>query len=649
MADTKISALTSGNPAQSGDEIPIARSGANYKITAGSIASLGGDVDGPASATDNQIALFDSTTGKLIKGATTTGLLKASSGVIAAATSGTDYAPATSGTNILKGSGSGGFSNASAGTDYQAPIALTTTGTSGAATFVGNTLNIPQYSSSGGTPGGSNTQIQFNNSGAFGGSANLTWDGTNVQIGATGALRLADTDSSNYVAFKSPGTVASNVTWTLPSADGTSNQVLTTNGSGTLSWSTPSGSGDVVGPASATDSQIALFNSTTGKLIKAATTTGLLKASSGVIAAAVSSTDYAPATTGTNAQLLANNGSGGFSNVTVGSNLTLSAGTLSATGGLAWQSVQTTGFTAVAGRAYPCNTTSAAFTVTLPASPSAGDQITLTDYAGTWGTNNLTVNPNGNKINGSTSNIVLIKTRGSVQLVYLDSTQGWVAYSGFGITTLAFPPSTVQYLVIAGGGGGGGWGGGGGAGGYRCSVPGESSGGGGSAESVLSVTAGTFYTVTVGGGGAGALSSGGTPNQNAGSQGTDSTFASITSTKGGGGGGYNTSNASSGGSGGGIGSTTGSGAAGTANQGYKGGDGAGINNGTAGGGGAGSVGANAPGVFLGGGGNGGTGVSSSITGPAISRGGGGGGGAQNSGSGGTAVAGGGNGGAASVA
>jgi hypothetical protein len=40
MADTKISALTDGNPAQSGDEIPIARSGANYKITAGSIASL---------------------------------------------------------------------------------------------------------------------------------------------------------------------------------------------------------------------------------------------------------------------------------------------------------------------------------------------------------------------------------------------------------------------------------------------------------------------------------------------------------------------------------------------------------------------------------------------------------------------------------
>tara|TARA_R110000868_G_scaffold395214_1_gene666799 strand:+ start:1959 stop:2786 length:828 start_codon:yes stop_codon:yes gene_type:complete len=98
----------------------------------------------------------------------------------------------------------------------------------------------------GGTPGGANTNIQFNSSSTFGGSANLTWDGTNVQLGGTGALRFADTDNSNYVAFKSPGTVASNVTWTLPAADGTSSQVLSTNGSGTLSWATASGGGGTV-------------------------------------------------------------------------------------------------------------------------------------------------------------------------------------------------------------------------------------------------------------------------------------------------------------------------------------------------------------------------------------------------------------------
>jgi hypothetical protein len=175
------------------------------------------------------------------------------------------------------------------------------------------------------------------------------------------------------------------VTASVTSFNFTGAGVTATATLGAVTVNVPGGSGDVVGPASAVDSQIALFNSTTGKLIKAATTTGLLKASSGVIAAATSGTDYAPATTGTNAQLLANSGSGGFANVTVGSGLTLSAGTLTASGGgggLAWQSVQTTGFTAVAGRAYPCNTTSAAFTVTLPASATAGDQITLTDYAG---------------------------------------------------------------------------------------------------------------------------------------------------------------------------------------------------------------------------------------------------------------------------
>jgi hypothetical protein len=63
----------------------------------------------------------------------------------------------------------------------------------------------------------------------------------NVQINAQGDLRFADTDSSNWVAFQAPGTVAANVTWTLPAADGTSGQVLSTNGSGALSWETASG------------------------------------------------------------------------------------------------------------------------------------------------------------------------------------------------------------------------------------------------------------------------------------------------------------------------------------------------------------------------------------------------------------------------
>jgi len=66
---------------------------------------------------------------------------------------------------------------------------------------------------------------------------------TALTLNATAELRLADTDSSHYVGFKSPATVTTNKIWTLPSADGTSGQVLSTNGSATLSWATAGGGG----------------------------------------------------------------------------------------------------------------------------------------------------------------------------------------------------------------------------------------------------------------------------------------------------------------------------------------------------------------------------------------------------------------------
>ena len=78
-----------------------------------------------------------------------------------------------------------------------------------------------------------------------------------IRINATGELKLYDSDDSNYVSFKSAGTVSSNVAWVLPSADGSSGQVLSTNGSGTLSWATASSAdpssadGDSLGTASA--------------------------------------------------------------------------------------------------------------------------------------------------------------------------------------------------------------------------------------------------------------------------------------------------------------------------------------------------------------------------------------------------------------
>jgi hypothetical protein len=92
---------------------------------------------------------------------------------------------------------------------------------------------------------------------------------SDITLNAQGDVRFADADSSNWVAFQGPSTVATNVTWTLPSIDGTSGQVLSTNGSGTLSWANASsGTGDVVGPASSTDNAFARFDLTTGKLLQ---------------------------------------------------------------------------------------------------------------------------------------------------------------------------------------------------------------------------------------------------------------------------------------------------------------------------------------------------------------------------------------------
>jgi hypothetical protein len=66
---------------------------------------------------------------------------------------------------------------------------------------------------------------------------------TDVVLNAQRELRLADADSSAYVGFKAPATITSNRVWTLPAADGTNGQVLSTNGSGVLSWATTSGGG----------------------------------------------------------------------------------------------------------------------------------------------------------------------------------------------------------------------------------------------------------------------------------------------------------------------------------------------------------------------------------------------------------------------
>ena len=95
-------------------------------------------------------------------------------------------------------------------------------------------------------------------------------------------------------------------------------------------------------------------------------------------------------------------------------------------GGTSYQAVKTSGFTAVAGEGYFCNTSSAAFTGTLPAG-TLGDEITFIDYAGTFDTNNLTIAPNGSeKIMGTAASLTVSIERAGLTLVYTDGTQGWL-------------------------------------------------------------------------------------------------------------------------------------------------------------------------------------------------------------------------------
>jgi hypothetical protein len=95
-----------------------------------------------------------------------------------------------------------------------------------------------------------------------------------------------------------------------------------------------------------------------------------------------------------------------------GDTVTLAAGASQSgfgrSGSVNWDTTaKTTGFTAVSGNGYFCNTTSAAFTVTLPATPSAGDIVAVADYNGTAGTNNITVGRNGSNINGSAADFTI--------------------------------------------------------------------------------------------------------------------------------------------------------------------------------------------------------------------------------------------------
>ena len=105
--------------------------------------------------------------------------------------------------------------------------------------------------------------------------------------------------------------------------------------------------------------------------------------------------------------------------ISLGATAEISAGT-------SWQTEKTTSFTAVAGEGYFVNTTSGAITVTLPVSPSLGDEVSIIDASGTADTNNITVGRNSENIQGTGEDLVISTERAGLTLVYFNATQGWL-------------------------------------------------------------------------------------------------------------------------------------------------------------------------------------------------------------------------------
>tara|TARA_Y100000356_G_scaffold127835_1_gene127131 strand:+ start:127 stop:948 length:822 start_codon:yes stop_codon:yes gene_type:complete len=82
-------------------------------------------------------------------------------------------------------------------------------------------------------------------------------------------------------------------------------------------------------------------------------------------------------------------------------------------------------YTAVAGDRLMVDTSGGAFTITLPASPSAGDEVRFLDVTASFDTNNLTIGRNSQKINGNAADLTVATEGAGFSLVYYSSTYGW--------------------------------------------------------------------------------------------------------------------------------------------------------------------------------------------------------------------------------
>ncbi len=295
--------------------------GASWSITQ---TNLDGAVIGPASATDSHFAQFDGTTGKLIKGGLsldTDGTLSANSATrIPSQSAVKTYAQpldatltslagvSTSADKLIYASGSDTFTTTDL-TSFARTLLDDTDATAMRSTLglvIGT--NVQAYDAELAALAGLTSaadKIPYFTGSATASTADFTASGRAMVAAASAAAQTALL--SAFTGDSGSGGVKGLVP-APASGDTAANKFLKADGT----WTAPSGSGDVSGGSASTDGEVVLYSGTGGKTIKRSNTiSGIAKLASGVLSAAASGTDYAPATSGSS--VLKGNGSGGFS------------------------------------------------------------------------------------------------------------------------------------------------------------------------------------------------------------------------------------------------------------------------------------------------------------------------------------------------
>jgi hypothetical protein len=214
--------------------------------------------------------------------------------------------------------------------------------------------------------------------------------------------------------------------------------ITITNGAGSITIAGTGGTVTSVSVVSANGFAGTVATSTTTPAITLTTTiTGILKGNGTAISAAVSGTDYAPATSGTS--ILYGNGAGGFSNVTVGTGLTFATGTLSTSGTVTTNApvTKTANFSVASTDTWLINNkTGSTCTVTLP-SPSANTGRVL-----------YFINYQNQSLVSASSNVVS-RSGGAAGTAILDNVAGnWATIVSDGTNWITTQAATYNNLLL---------------------------------------------------------------------------------------------------------------------------------------------------------------------------------------------------------